>query len=252
MYQKERFKKIMEILNKYSYVTVKHLTYELGYSTATLNRDLNVLEQKKLVTRSYGGVELRDNKTVPLLFRYSKMGKIKNSLAEKACELINDGETVFIDGSTTTEAMGKYLIQKKDITVITNNIALVLFLNEHNIDVVNLGGRIIESPYILGGDDAEENAMKYKADKMFFSSSGMTAAGEIQADPEYETLRRIMHKNSSESYYLVDREKILKSIKKVLFTPEDINGVISDYIHLNKIKALYPNTKIIQVENSML
>jgi DeoR/GlpR family transcriptional regulator of sugar metabolism len=175
--------------------------------------------------------------------------KIKNSLAEKACELINDGETVFIDGSTTTEAMGKYLIQKKDITVITNNIALVLFLNEHNIDVVNLGGRIIESPYILGGDDAEENAMKYKADKMFFSSSGMTAAGEIQADPEYETLRRIMHKNSSESYYLVDREKILKSIKKVLFTPEDINGVISDYIHLNKKKALYPNTKFIQVEN---
>ncbi|MBR5505249.1 MAG: DeoR family transcriptional regulator, partial [Clostridia bacterium] len=52
MYQKERFKKIMDILNKYSYVTVKYLTYELGYSTATLNRDLNVLEEKKLITRS--------------------------------------------------------------------------------------------------------------------------------------------------------------------------------------------------------
>ena len=60
-----------------------------------------------------------------------------------------------------------------------------------------------------------------------------------------------MHKNSSESYYLVDREKILKSIKKVLFTPEDINGIISDYNHLTKIKALYPNTKIIQVKDSM-
>ena len=60
-----------------------------------------------------------------------------------------------------------------------------------------------------------------------------------------------MHKNSSESYYLVDREKILKSIKKVLFTPEDINGTISDYSHLNRIKSLYPNTKIIQVKDSM-
>lgn len=250
MYQSECLNKIMEILNKYSYVTVKYLTHQLGYSTATINRDLNVLEDKNLIKRTYGGVELCENKTAPLLFRYGKMGKVKNNIAKKASELISDGDTVFLDGSTTTEAMGKYLINKKDITVITNNISLVIFLKEHNVDVISLGGRIIEAPYILGGNDTESFAIKYKADKMFFASSGMTAEGEIEADKEYETLRRIMHKNSTESYYLIDSEKILKNVKKILFTPNEITGIISDYLHLDKIKRLYPIVKIIKVENS--
>ena len=248
MYQTERLGKIMEILNKYGYVTVKYLTYKLDYSTATVNRDLNILEQKNLIKRSYGGVELIENKSVPLLFRYSKMGKIKNSIAKKAVELIKDGDTVFIDGSTTTEAMGRYLTSKKNITVITNNIALVLYLNEYNIDAVNLGGRIKEVPYISGGSDTEENAMKYKVDKMFFSSSGITKDGEIQADEEYETLRRIMHKNSVKAYYLVDSEKILPSIKKVLFTPRELDGIISNYVFSDEVKALYPRTEFIETK----
>lgn len=250
MYQSERLDKIMEILNKYSYITVKYLTYELGYSTATINRDLNLLQQKQLIKRSYGGVELCDNKTAPLLFRYGKMGKVKNNIAKKATELVSDGDVIFLDGSTTTEAMGKFLINKKDITVITNNIALVLFLKEHNVDVLSLGGRIVEAPYILGGTDTEDATMKYKANKLFFASSGMTPSGEIQADPEYETLRRIMRNNSDESYYLIDSEKILKKVNKILFTPNQISGIISDYSHLDEIKRLYPSVKIIKVENS--
>ena len=249
MYQSERLDKIMEILNKYSYVTVKYLTHQLGYSTATINRDLNVLEDKNLIKRSYGGVELCESKTAPLLFRYGKMGKVKNSIAKKASELISDGDTVFLDGSTTTEAMGKYISQKKNVTVITNNISLVIFLKEHNVDVISLGGKIIEAPYILGGSDTESFAMKYKADKMFFASSSMTENGEIEADIEYETLRRIMHANSKESYYLIDSEKILKNVKKVLFTPDEITGIISDYKYLDKLKNLYPNTKFINAEN---
>ncbi len=248
MYQSERLDKIMEILNKYSYVTVKYLTHALDYSTATINRDLNVLEQKNLIKRSYGGIELQENKTAPLLFRYGKMGKVKNSIAKKAAELVDDGDTLFLDGSTTTEAMGKFLLQKKDITVITNNIALVLFLKEHGVNVICLGGSIIEAPYILGGTDTEEMALKYKADKMFFASSGMSEEGEIQADKEYETLRKIMRKNSTKSYYLVDSEKILKSVKKVLFTSDEINGIISDYIYLEKLEKSYLKTKFIKVE----
>ena len=250
MYQSERLDKIMEVLNKYSYVTVKYLTHHLGYSTATINRDLNVLEEKNLIKRSYGGVEILESKTQPLLFRYGKMGKVKNTIAKKATELISDGDTVFLDGSTTTEAMGKYIVQKKDVTVITNNISLVIYLKEHNVDVISLGGKIIEAPYILGGSDTESFAMKYKADKMFFASSSMSEDGEIEADIEYETLRRIMRANSKESYYLIDSEKILKNVKKVLFTPDEITGIISDYDNFGKIKTKYPTCKLIKVENN--
>ena len=55
MYQKERIDKIMEILKENGYVTVKYLTDKLHYSNATVNRDLNIMESRKLITRSYGG-----------------------------------------------------------------------------------------------------------------------------------------------------------------------------------------------------
>ena len=103
MYQKERMDEIYDILKKNGYVTVKYLVQQLGYSNATVNRDLNVMENQKRIRRSYGGVELSEAKSVPLIFRYHKMKSIKNKMGKAAADLIADGDTVFIDGSTTTE-----------------------------------------------------------------------------------------------------------------------------------------------------
>ena len=57
MYQKERLERILDFLNRNGYATVKELTELLHYSTATVNRDLNALEQMKKIKRSYGGAE---------------------------------------------------------------------------------------------------------------------------------------------------------------------------------------------------
>ncbi|HAB00567.1 MAG TPA: hypothetical protein DCE08_03595, partial [Ruminococcaceae bacterium] len=56
MYQKERMEEIYDILKKNGYVTVKYLVQQLEYSNATINRDLTVMENQKLIRRSYGGV----------------------------------------------------------------------------------------------------------------------------------------------------------------------------------------------------
>ena len=97
MYQKERIDKINEILKTFGYVTVKFLTKELDYSTATINRDLNLMEKQKLIKRTYGGVELLNRKYVPLEFRYNLMKSAKNKLGVAALSLVNDGDTVFIE-----------------------------------------------------------------------------------------------------------------------------------------------------------
>jgi len=58
MSQKERLDSIIELLHKNGFVTVKFLTEELHYSTATINRDLNMLQNQQIVRRIYGGAEL--------------------------------------------------------------------------------------------------------------------------------------------------------------------------------------------------
>jgi len=247
MYQKERIDSIMEILNENGYVTVKYLTEELHYSTATINRDLNDMVKQNLIKRSYGGVELIKERGVPLPFRYHKMKSIKNKLGKKAAEFINDGDRIFIDGSTTTQYIGKYIIDKKDLTVITNNITLASFLSEHGIEVICLGGKIVEIPSMVGGMDTAGHAMKYKADKLFFSVGELSEEGVLSSAENYDLLHRVEAENSDEVYCLIDHKKIKPPPKRILFDLSKVDYLITDYIFSDEVKKRFENTRFIEV-----
>ena len=249
MYQKERIDNIITILKTNGYVTVKYLTEKLDYSTATINRDLNIMQKQNLIKRTYGGVELVKKKGIPLPFRYHKMKSEKQKIAHVAANLVCDGDTIFIDGATTTEYMAKFLTEKKDITVITNNINIVTYLSEYGIKTICLGGNIVEVPYLLAGDITVLNASKYNADKVFFSTGGITKDGIISSSTAYDLLHRCMIKNSKKSYYLVDHDKIdvVRSIN--LFDLNNVSAIITDYKFDNEVKDKYKNTQFIEVKN---
>lgn len=251
MYQKERTDAIYNIIKENGYVTVKYLVEEMHYSNATINRDLNILEKQALIKRSYGGAEIVEQKEVPLIFRYHKMKAAKNKLGKKAAELICDGDTVFIDGSTTTESIGKYITNKKDITVITNNLALVVYLSEFNVHTICLGGHVVEIPYMLGGQTAVENAMKYHADKAFFSTGVLSLDGKIgsvQWDTgNFRLLHQIMVNNSKMNCCMMDHEKIGIDYKSILCSVDDVDYLISDYKFDKNFCERFKNTEIITV-----
>ena len=251
MYPKERIDAVYNIIKENGYVTVKYLVEEMHYSNATINRDLNILEKQDLIKRSYGGVEIVEQKEVPLDFRYHKMKSAKNKMGKKAAELICDGDTVFIDGSTTTESIGKYITNKKDITVITSNLALVLYLSEFNIHTVCLGGSVVEIPYMLGGQIAVENAMKYHADKAFFSTGVLSLDGKIGSitwdSGNFRLLHQVMMNNSKVNCCIMDHEKVGIDYKSILCSVDDVDYLITDYKFDEKFCADFKNTKIITV-----
>lgn len=249
MYQKERLDNILKHVRRYGYVTVKYLVSQLHYSNATINRDLNVLEGQKLVRRSYGGVEIVENTNVPLPFRYHKMRAEKLKICKKAAELVEDGDTVFIDAATTTEPMAEFLADKKNLTVITNNIAIVTRLSEYNIRVICLGGEVVEPPCMLDGSDTVENAMKYHANKMFFATGYVTKDGHICAGEAYYMLQKVMAANADEVYYLADHDKLNRAMgqRKILLDFDKVTGVISDYEFEEEIRKKFPATKFIKV-----
>ena len=245
MYQSERLELILEILKNNGYTTVKYLTEQLHYSNATVSRDLALLEARKLVKRSYGGVELAENHSTPLVFRYHKMKSSKMKVAKKAAELINDGETVFIDAATSTQYIGHYLEGKRDLTVITNNMALAIYLGDLGINVICLGGGIIEAPSMLSGSLTVENAKKLHADKMFFSTGGIDDMGNIASGETYRLLHLTMAENSDKIYYLLDREKLHFNGNMYLFDLSEVDGVIADFDLRSKLKKEYPDTEFI-------
>lgn len=248
MHQKERIKIITDILKKHGFVTVKFLTDELHYSTATINRDLNVMQNQRLIKRSYGGVELNKARSYSMVFRYNKMRPVKNKIAKKAAEFINDGDTIFIDGSTTTQYIGRYITEKKDITVITNNLALATFLSEYNINVICLGGTIADPPSIVCSAETVEYAIRYRADKMFFSTGAVTDDGKIQSVGFYYLMLLAMRENSDKAFLLIDHEKINRPCKQFWGDFSKVDYIISDYRFSDKIKSNFDTTDFIEID----
>ncbi len=249
MYKKQRLDKIVSIIKEHGFVTVKFLTSALHYSQATINRDLNLLEGQKLVKRTYGGVEIDKKQYIPLLFRYEYMKAEKKKLGIVASKYINDGDTVFIDGSTTTEYIAENLTTVKDLTVITNNLALATYLSQYNIKVTILGGTIKEVPNIVLSEESIEQAYNYKVDKMFFSTRCITSDGEILTGKGFNLLYKIMMKNSKKVYYLCDHGKVsdnYDSTATVACDLSKIDAVISDFEFSQDLQKLYPNTEFIK------
>ncbi len=243
----KRIDTILSIIKEQGYVTVKYLCEQLHYSTATINRDLNELQKQKLIVRHYGGAELRTQKGVPLVFRYHKMRPVKRLIAKRAAELIKDGMTIFIDGTTTTHYIGDYLKNFQNLTVITNNINLASHLSESGIKAICLGGTIIEPPYMTGGSDTAAQAKSYSADIVFFSATGVSADGKIFLG-SYLELIRAMIKNSEKSAFLIDHKKLDSKDTRVLCGLENIDVVVTDFEFSDEVKTRAKTTLFLEVE----
>lgn len=246
MSQKLRQEKILQIVEARKYVTVRELIYILQYSSATVNRDLNALQALGLVQRSRGGVEPAHRGGLPPLYtRQFYKKKEKRRIAEEAARQVQNGDTVFLNGGTTVQYMVPFLLEKKNLCIITNSLRLAIDLGESDFEVICLGGRIRERPYVLGGDMTAENAMRYRPDKMFFSFGGIGADGYVAGD---SLLNRIMLQNSAEVWLLTDRTKLAVGMKTVLCDFSALTGVISDFDFPEETKRRFPTTSFLTVE----
>lgn len=243
----KRIDTILRIIKEQGYVTVKYLCDELHYSTATINRDLNDLQKKKLITRHYGGAEIVKSKGTPLVFRYHKMRPVKRLLAKKAAELVAEGMTVFIDGSTTAQYIGQYIKDIKNLKVITNNLNLISYLSECGVKCICLGGDIIESPYNTGGIDAAFQAKSYRADLAFLSTGGISSDGKI-FDGVYLDLHRVMIENSEKTIFLIDHKKLDVAGERFLSDLSEIDILITDHKFGDDVKKRYKNTIFMETE----
>lgn len=247
MGSKLRQDEILKILEDKGYVTVKYLSDLLHYSTATINRDLNDLQKRGLISRSYGGAELIHSPYVPIMFRAQKMRSEKMHIGKAAAGFVSDGDVIFIDGSTTAQYMEQYLIERKGLTVITNNMMLAINLSKYDVKVICLGGPVAEAPCMLYGSETVENAKKYRVNKMFFSSSAISHDGVI-ASGVFDLMLKEVAKNSKEIYYLFDHKKIDRDFCEVYGTLDDVDCVISDYTFSPQTVDKFKNTKFVRAE----
>ena len=232
MFAVERQKKILELLSTEGAVWVNKLSLELMVTEETVRRDLEKLEKQEKLIRTHGGAipVTKSNHEFSLEKRKTINTDAKLKLAKEAAKKVVSGDTIFLDASTTTFYISKELTDMKNITVVTNSLRVINELaGKSNLNVIGIGGLVSNNQSFVGSLAQNEIRSCYFANKMFFSSRGVTAeAGILDSNEQECGVKQSMLKNSSEKYYLCDKSKIDRIGFTKLADFKDIDCIICE------------------------
>lgn len=231
MFEVERQEKILAYLLQKGSVSVKKLSELLYASQPTIRRDLNALENQGQILRTHGGAVLRkaaDGET-SLYFREMQNITSKKIIAEKAASLIQNGNVLFLDASSTVAYLLPHLEKYKDIVVITNSPKLSLRLGEKGIKNYCTGGLLLLHSFAYVGNDAIRFVSKLNADLFFFASDGLTADGLVtDTSIEEMEITRAMLEHAKKSFLLCDSSKLDKKFLYSVCTVDELTDLISE------------------------
>ena len=173
----ERRQRIMEKIRLDRKVYVSDLAQTFKVTEETIRRDLEKLESQDLLRRSYGGAVITESTSEDLSYkrRSSINSESKLAIAEKAAQMVQDGDTVMMDSSTTCQALLQRLKGQRDITVITNSIRLMNDFMGSGFKMICTGGTMRESSCALTGTIASQTLEKYYVDFTFIAAKASTA-----------------------------------------------------------------------------
>lgn len=237
MKQAIRKDEILSLLNQYNYLSVEFLSNKLHISQSSIRRDLAILEAQGLVKRSHGGVHslIENNTLTPRELRMQENATLKRMICQKAAELIKDGDTIFIDGSTTCLYLVDFLESKKNITILTNNLKLAAMLEHNtNITIYCTGGLLRLNELVAMGAIAENSCRYIHTNIMFFSARAIDENGIITDLNEPEVVvRQIAMENTDKTVFLCDSSKFDKRSIFTVCDSKDVDCIITDAEHIS-------------------
>ena len=163
-----RKNEILELLDKNKTLRVSDLSRILKTSVVTIRKDLDELEQEGALTRTHGGAVKNPapHREYPSCAQKEKNREAKMAIASAVADLIQDGESLFINVGSTCSYVCEELRQKNNLILITNSLTLFNQISSYdNATLFFLGGRYDRSMQITVGDDVLAQLSKYTADK---------------------------------------------------------------------------------------
>jgi DeoR family transcriptional regulator of aga operon len=227
--QSVRLRIILDKLAEQTSVDVDQLVAEFGVSAATVRRDLDKLADQRLLDRRHGGaVAVSGLYELPLRYRNAGSAE-KQRIAEAAVEHVPAGSTVALTGGTTTTEVGRALVQRADLTVVTNaiNIAAELAVRP-DIRLIMTGGVARAASYELTGPLAEDSLRQVNVEIMFLGVDGFTAASGTTTRNEIEArTNRVMASRARRVIVVTDGSKIGRTALAAITDTASVDHLIT-------------------------
>lgn len=165
-------------------------------SEETIRRDLDKLVNDGYAIKSYGGAVINENMNIDLPFNIRKNRNVigKQRIAELVAKIVQDGDSIMLDASSTAVYIAKGLKDKKNLTLITNSMEIVIeLLDMSDWRVLSTGGVSREGSFALVGTQTNRMLQSYHADKAIISCKGLDmAAGLTDSDELLADNKRTM------------------------------------------------------------
>jgi len=229
----ERRFRIREILSRERTVSASDLIRDLRVTAATVRRDLAVLEKEGVLVRSHGGAVSRTSST-NFQPSYEALGRSnraeKQAIAREAERLILDGETIFLEGSTTVYELARRLLHRNRLTVITNSPPIVdEFQRSQHVSVISTGGELQKDVFYLSGVWAQRALSEIRVDKAVLGVSAIDPQYGISTASQAEAqIKKMILKSARVSIALADHSKFGNQGFAYVGPTTDIDILVTD------------------------
>lgn len=244
----KRQSQILDLLTQNKKLKVTELSEVLNVSQVTIRKDLSALEDSGIIVREHGYAKLNESDDINnrLAYHYD----IKQKIAEKAVESIEDGETVMIESGSCCALVALEIAKtKKDVTLITNSAFIADYIRKiGNVRIILLGGEYQEESQVMVGPITRKCAEGFFVDKLFIGTDGFTKeTGFTGNDYMRSEAVKDMAKQASNVIIVTDSVKFqqkgvvsLLDTKKVsyIYTDSNIPEETEEYLIENNIKII--------------
>lgn len=226
----ERRQQLSELLARRGFADLSVLVSELGVSESTVRRDLSALEEEGVVRRTHGGAVFVSDRFSVLNYaaREETAAAEKQAIGAAAAALVSDGETVLLDGGTTTFQLAR-LLMNRSIQVVTNSLPIANLLGSATgIELIFIGGYIYPRTGVALGPLAQQALASVHVDKTFMGAAGLVEDGIYNANVLMVEAEQQMIRGADEVIILADRSKFGKRALARLCGWDAIDRVITD------------------------
>ena len=228
-----RRQSLLELLRKQPGLRVPELAMALEVSEGTVRNDLNALEQQGRLMRVHGGAVLNDQnqfQDTSFVRRFQQNAAAKLAIAREAAVLVNDGDSILLDASSTAYYFAQRLSERRRLRVMTNGfeVARELAQNSSNT-VILIGGVVNNDSASVTGLLSEQIIADMHIQKAFLSCSGFSLErGMTEVHLAEAQLKRKVIESSQQLIALIDSSKFGKEDLTPFARPEKITRLFTD------------------------
>lgn len=235
MLEKHRQQLIIDILEKSQFASVRSLTQQLNASEATIRRDITKMAKRGEITKIRGGAESankekKKNQIASTSFSVdkTKQADTKRLIAKRAVELCSDGDSIIINGGSSTYMMGKFLCSLQ-LNILTNSFVLANYITENSDNQVSLpGGEIYRDQGIILSSYESDTTENYRATMMFMGTPGIGEFGVMESDPLLIRSEQKLKRQTEKLVILADSTKLGQHSNFIFCPLSEVDILITD------------------------